>query len=358
MSGGRGIGSRASYPGIDVAKLLMAFVVVEIHARPFGLLDGLVGALLVTVENVAVPFFFIASGFLCFRGLSENDIVGRDAPKAGRARRTALRLLRLYATWLLLFVPVSAFGSWLSGWGVVKSVAMWLRGALLVGETVFSWPLWYLLAAAVGFGLVYLMLGGGLPPRRILAASFLVMLGGWGISVLHSWDGMPVWASASIAVYYKLFVNVRNGLFLGFFYVALGMVTGLRLKGLRRLGPVAPCAALVAGFAGCLVVSADQHLPFCALAAWGLFALSARRVSAGRGFVFARNTSTVVYLTHMFFVVIFTYGVFGGAGASIYAADVPHAAVFVCSLACALVLAAAVVPLSRRHPKLAKVFGL
>lgn len=139
----------------------MAFVVVEIHARPFGLLDGLVGALLVTVENVAVPFFFIASGFLCFRGLSENDIVGRDAPKAGRARRTALRLLRLYATWLLLFVPVSAFGSWLSGWGVVKSVAMWLRGALLVGETVFSWPLWYLLAAAVGFGLVYLMLGGG-----------------------------------------------------------------------------------------------------------------------------------------------------------------------------------------------------
>lgn len=111
MSGGRGIRSRASYPGIDVAKLLMAFVVVEIHARPFGLLDGLVGALLVTVENVAVPFFFIASGFLCFRGLSENDIVGRDAPKAGRARRTALRLLRLYATWLLLFVPVSAFGS-------------------------------------------------------------------------------------------------------------------------------------------------------------------------------------------------------------------------------------------------------
>ncbi|WP_165249370.1 acyltransferase family protein [Adlercreutzia sp. ZJ141] len=153
---------RLSYPGIDVAKLVMAIVVVEIHTRPFGMLGGIAGSLLLAVENIAVPFFFIASGFLCFKGLSVADVVGKGAPKLFRVKGTALRILRLYVIWMLVYLPVDAFGAWLNGWGVAGFAARWARGFLLVGESVFSWPLWYLLAAAVSFAVIYLMLRGGL----------------------------------------------------------------------------------------------------------------------------------------------------------------------------------------------------
>lgn len=49
--------------GIDLFKFLFSFAVVAIHAH---LLDGLEGnfvAALRIVENLAVPFFFIVSGF-------------------------------------------------------------------------------------------------------------------------------------------------------------------------------------------------------------------------------------------------------------------------------------------------------
>ena len=358
MSGERGIRSRVSYPGIDVAKLLMSFVVVEIHTRPLGLPDGLVGALLVVVENMAVPFFFIASGFLCFRGMVGHDVVGADAQGLPKVRKTAVKLLRLYLTWMVIFLPLDAYGAWLNGWSISGFAVRWVRGLLLVGESVFSWPLWYLLAAAVGFGLVYLMLRGGVRPRCVLLCGLLFALCGWGLSCLHNWVAAPGWLSAAASAYFKVFLTVRNGLFLGFFYIAFGMCLGLRSGKLRAFSATWPIITLLLGFAGCVLLSPDQHLPFCALASCGIFLLCSRSVSEGNGCPTIRNTSTVVYLTHMIFVVFFTFGIFGGAGPSIYAANVPHCAVFACSLACALLLAAAVVPLSRRHPKLAKVFGL
>ncbi len=202
------------------------------------------------------------------------------------------------------------------------------------------------------------MLRGGVRPRCVLLCGLLFALCGWGLSCLNIWVGAPGWLSAATSAYFKVFLNVRNGLFLGFFYVALGMCLGLRSRKLRALSATWPIISLLLGFAGCVLLSPDQHLPFCALASCGIFLLCSRSVSVGNGCPTIRNASTVVYLTHMIFVVVFTFGVFGGAGPSIYDASVPHDAVFVCSSAYALVLAAAVVPLSRRHPKLAKVFGL
>ena len=62
---------------------------------------------------------------------------------------------------MVIYLPLDAYGAWLNGWSISEFVVRWVRGLLLVGESVFSWPLWYLLAAAVGFGFVYLMLRGG-----------------------------------------------------------------------------------------------------------------------------------------------------------------------------------------------------
>jgi len=65
-------------------------------------------------------------------------------------------------------------------------------------------------------------------PERILRLAFLFMCTGWVISSHLVWDTAPVWAMIAAKAYFALFVTVRNGLFLGFFYIALGAVIGLR----------------------------------------------------------------------------------------------------------------------------------
>ena len=78
---------RVNYPDIDIMKLLMAFLVVEIHARPL-MNFALAQKILDGIDVIAVPFFFLASGFLCFQGLGAGDF--RDVSSAAfiRVRKT------------------------------------------------------------------------------------------------------------------------------------------------------------------------------------------------------------------------------------------------------------------------------
>lgn len=151
-----------SYPDLDIAKLIMALLVVEIHTKPlFDLGSGLVDAVVSGIDCVAVPFFFIASGFLCFNSLSAADFGERVSAGSARVRSTIKRQLSLYATWTVILLPLALFGACLRDWGVLEAFAHLARGALLVGENDFAWSLWYLLANVVAFSLVYIMLRGG-----------------------------------------------------------------------------------------------------------------------------------------------------------------------------------------------------
>lgn len=62
---------RVNYLDLDIMKLVMAFLVDEIHTRPLKGLP-LAETLIEGFDVVAVPFFFMASAFLCFRGLDES----------------------------------------------------------------------------------------------------------------------------------------------------------------------------------------------------------------------------------------------------------------------------------------------
>ena len=53
------------YKGLDIMKFVMAIVVVAIHTRPEMSCDSVfVRQIFETIYSLAVPFFFMASGFL------------------------------------------------------------------------------------------------------------------------------------------------------------------------------------------------------------------------------------------------------------------------------------------------------
>ena len=110
---------------------------------------------------------------------------------------------------------------------------------------------------------------------------------------------------------------MRNGLFEGFFYVAVGAVLGMRHERLGGLPVATLVAATIFGVLGCMFVSNDAQLPFCTVASVGVFLLSVRRHGAEPNpHAASRNASAIIYLVHMFFVVAFVYGICGGTNSA------------------------------------------
>ena len=343
-----------TFPNLDVTKFLMAFLVVEIHTRPFG-----ISPLVQGIDCVAVPFFFIASAFLCFKGFNAVDFSVENSSACIRVRKTMRKLTRLYLVWTVIFMPISAFGFVMNSVNPMKAMALYARGVILVGENFYSWPLWYLLASVVAYFLVFILLRRGVHPLCVLSIAAAFALLGFSMSYMHEWDSAPELLTRGLDLYFKMFGNVRNGLFVGFFYVAIGMCLGFRWERAVTVNPVVSVAMTVAGMVGCMFITPDVHLPFCALFASGAFLLSIRRYSeVGGQHLLLRNVSTGIYLTHMVFVVLFIYGICGSTDpVSTMNSQVPHLATYVFSLVCSTFTSVAAAILARRNCIVKELFG-
>lgn len=173
-----------------------------------------------------------------------------------------------------MYIPIDSLGYWLDGASLFRAVVLEFRGFFLLGEGRLSWPLWYLLASVVGFSLVYAMLRKEMSPQSILGVSSLFLLGGFGLSLLLTWKEAPMMIYLPVKIYSLTFGNARNGLFEGFFYIALGMFFGMNLESIQSINVKTILAAIVTGVLGCFLISSSQHLPFCALIAGGIVLLA------------------------------------------------------------------------------------
>lgn len=94
------------YPGIDIAKFSCAYLVCIIHIKPIYV--GMDDSRWLTYQNfglqqylcrIAVPFYFVSSGYLLFKRIP------LDAINADRIKNYCFKILRLLGTWtVLLFV--------------------------------------------------------------------------------------------------------------------------------------------------------------------------------------------------------------------------------------------------------------
>lgn len=68
--------ARINYPDLDIIKLVMAFLVVEIHTRP--LMDfNFAEKVIEGIDVVAVPFFFWHPVFSAFEALTRLHLMKR-----------------------------------------------------------------------------------------------------------------------------------------------------------------------------------------------------------------------------------------------------------------------------------------
>lgn len=124
-------------------KYIMAFGVVTIHV---GTVYGRFPSLIEWFISLAVPFFFLTSGYLLSRKLESEDSI---AQKRIMLRRRACQIFRLFGIWLLIYLPVACAVLYMRGEPPLKAIAQLVCQIILLGEMPYAWPLWFLYSLGI-----------------------------------------------------------------------------------------------------------------------------------------------------------------------------------------------------------------
>ena len=281
---------QAHFDNIDCAKVIFAIFVVAIHTlQPFtDTLTSEARHIVTALLSIAVPFFFVASGFLLGNKLNSTDREGQLV----YLKKWIYRIGRLYLLWTLIYLPYAIYGFSIEDIGFIKSLAIYIRNILLVGENFWSWPLWYLLAMFVAGCIIYLLLRCKVKRTCWYILAVLFAVSGVFIDELRAndWEG--------INLYYSIFKTTRNGFFIGFPYIALGVFISSHSVRLHQIGLF---VLLMIGFAAQLF---DIPLSnFVTIYALFVFILGINLPTRTDDlYMNMRLSSSIIYFTHMLWV--------------------------------------------------------
>lgn len=200
-------GGTTEYANLDYLKLVLAYLVVLRHCGQAFFPDFSAYRVVVTnsISPIAVPCFFVISGFLFFR----------KSMTLKSLYQQVLRVARLYAVWSLIYLPLRVFLAYKTrslNWGFILS---------FIQDAVFSgtyYHLWYLPSLVVALVIVYLLRRAN---KKSVAFGILTVLYLAALLTDTYIDLVPG-INRYYQLYKEVFVTSRNGLFVGAMFVYIG----------------------------------------------------------------------------------------------------------------------------------------
>lgn len=219
------------YTGIDAFRLIAAVLVIAIHTSP--LLDfSETGDFILTriVARVAVPFFFMTSGFFT---------ISRYSRDAGRLIGFVKKTLLIYGCAMLFYLPVNLYNGYFKSENFVPNI---------IQDMVFDgtfYHLWYLPASIAGAGIAWYLVKKLDYKKALAVTGALYLIGLFGDSYYGIAEKNPV-----VNGFYQLLFQVsdytRNGIFFAPVFFVLG---SLLADSRRRLSLKKSLCGFTAGFA-------------------------------------------------------------------------------------------------------------
>lgn len=199
--------NRKIYTGLDVTKLVCAFLIVYMHSY-FDDLGHYSTWFRDVITYIGVPFFFITSGFFFKKGLLKND----NSPSY--LKRYVWRIVKMYLAWSVITLPVS----WLCiEWGH-PDYSMPLKIVYLFRMFLFSGSCgiyWYLLALIVCSMIIFYFDVKKNQTWLYLIATLLFIVG-----VVY--DSPYKNSNMLFKFIHVVFGSERNFLNVGLFYMCIG----------------------------------------------------------------------------------------------------------------------------------------
>lgn len=162
-------------PGVDIVKYLMAYCVVAIHFRANCWESGAdwfnYPLLFDWLIKLAVPFFFMSSGYLLQRKLDSITDKGKRRETIFKRCR---RLCRMWLVWNIIYLPFIVYYFHYNDIPAVEAIKMYVKLMLLNGGIYGSIPLWYIYSL-FWVTLIVAIAGNFRYYRRWLFAGFMLL---------------------------------------------------------------------------------------------------------------------------------------------------------------------------------------
>lgn len=296
---------RKKYNSLDICKLLMAFCVVAIHTHPLEHCTiSIVNDIYNSFVRMAVPFFFLSSGFL----LAQKFDTSFTSPKnIAIVRKYLQKIIKMYVVWTVVYFPIALYHFISSGTGVLKSVLLYIRGFVFVGEQYNSWHLWYLLSTIYALFFILILFNLKISPKKAIIFSSIIFLISIGIDYLSAHAGN---SNTFVEFFIKMIkVSIASGRILtGLFYLPLGCFFVQKQPNLK-----VSWSMLISGYLlNVFVQNSYWSSFFVAISSIGLFCvINTIALPDSKVYPFVRKMSTIIYLVHMYiwsFYYVLIYG--------------------------------------------------
>lgn len=206
---------------VDVFKFICAILVVIIHVNPCQEIPFEIRYYIVDVmTRVAVPFFFMCTGYFTFRKIDKNNV------DYSVLKRSALKMLKLYVLWTVVYLPLKIYDVVNLSEGTPKErILSWIKEFFVSSSTTH---LWYLRALFVAVLLIAVLLKLKLSLSKILGCSvFFFVLGMFEdsyVKIFELFGNKPQGLLDFINGIDEFFITTRNGFCFAFLFVVLGVV--------------------------------------------------------------------------------------------------------------------------------------
>lgn len=206
--------ARKQYNSLDIAKFIAAILIIIIHANPFSSYSSVLSySFRNIIAVIAVPFFFITSGFLFFTKLNS---LGQEEQKT-YFKSYIKRLCIMYLLWSAVYF-VFVLIEWLRYGVELVDILIYVRDFFFKGS--YS-TIWFLPALITAIATVYLLHKWFTYKTIILISLPFYIFACLGSSYYGVVDNLPIIGNI-FDTYFCIFDTVKNGILFGWIYVAIG----------------------------------------------------------------------------------------------------------------------------------------
>lgn len=222
---------KSKYYAIDLMKFISALLVVCIHVGPLLDVDKQANFILVQIiSRIAVPFFFVASGFFFFQKVDPSR-EWNDYENLAYLKKYIGRLLKIYFIWTILYLPFTYI--LIAGDGITsQEILRVILDSVFVGS---YYHLWFLPALIFSCSIAYFLYTKWGLRKTIIVAFILYLIGMLG-NVYGSLFENTFLIQTLYKGYMAVFDTTRNGLFFGLIFVMIGAYFAHRRIYIRKIG--------------------------------------------------------------------------------------------------------------------------
>lgn len=293
-----------TYNSIDLAKFIMAVAVIAIHTNPTqNSRNQIINNLYENVICMAVPFFFLATGYLLAKRMDDTN----DKSNILLVRKHLIKLIKMYVSWMIIYMPMAVYHDMVSHTPRKEAFISYIRGFLFMGEQYNAWQLWYLLSSIYALILIIILFACKIPLKKILWVSLAFVLLSVGIDWFMMLETDIPYAMSILQKLIKYSIEDTR-IFRGIIYISIGMYLANNKISLKI-----SIAMFSAGFIINYFLQ-NRTLKFLLLIVTmiGLFGIIEKiHLKDNKIYPILRRVSTVMYLIHMYIWSFYYFIVYG-----------------------------------------------